>query len=525
MTLRAPALTALALSLFLVAPASAATTGSMAAGDWVAANRDVRSTHYSPLTGIRKDNVAHLRPACTYDLHESVQFQDAPIAVNGVLYAATFDNTYAIDGATCRLLWRFKRPIASIPGFGSIRGLGYDNGRIYVATYDGHLIALHASTGRTLWDTRVLQAGSGGYFVAAPLAVDGLVFIGNAGSDVGALGHMFALEQSTGHIVWTVPLVATGDPQTSQSWGGAKGRHIAGGGTWTSYSYDPERRLLYVPVGNPGPDFDGDYRPGANLYTDSVMALDAKTGALRAWHQLVPHDTHDWDVSTPPALVSTHEGNEQIDVVGKDGYLYLLSRDLSTILHKVPTTTMLNGSAPLTRAGTRFCPGTQGGTEFNAVAYSRSTNLLYVPAVDWCSTIKLASKTTYVPGQPFLGSANGFGTLDPVSRGWLVAVDADSGRIAWKWRAPTPLLAAVVPTAGGLLFTGDLNGNVMAFDAARGTLLYRHHIPGPIPGGLATYAAGGKQYLAVVSGFPGGIWHRPKTTDRIVIFSLGPSSP
>jgi alcohol dehydrogenase (cytochrome c) len=507
---------------FLIA-APAQTRSSGAPSDWRTANGDENSDHYAPLAQITKRNVARLRERCTYDLGETVQFQDAPIVASGVMYIATFENTYAIDGRTCRLIWRVHRTLPSIPPFGSIRGLGYSDGRIYVATLDGHVIALQASNGRRLWDRRVLRTGSLAYFVAAPLAAEGLVFIGNAGSDLGAVGRMFALDARSGRVVWNVPLIPTGPVPGAASWRSRRTDvHLAGGGTWTAYSFDARRHLLYVPVGNPGPDFDGDYRPGANLYTDSVVALDATTGALRAWHQLVPHDTHDWDVSTPPALITNHGRTKQIAIVGKDGYLYQLDPQLRRILHRTPTTTMFNGNAPITPVGTRFCPGTQGGTEFNGVAYSPASRLLYTPSVDWCTTIKLARKTTFVAGKPFIGSQNGFGMLDPIARahGWVTAVDAESGKARWKWRAPTPLLAAVTPTAGGLVFTGDLKGDFLAFDADSGTVLYQRRLPAPVSGGLVSYAVDGNQYVAVVAGFPGPIWHLPKTRDRVIVFGL-----
>lgn len=490
--------------------------------NWLTANRDDASTHYSPLTQITATNAMHLRPHCAYHLGEPVQFQDAPIIVNGVMYVATFENTYAISASTCRLVWRVHRKIPAIPPFGSIRGLGYGDDQVYVATLDGHVLALDATNGHPNWDTQVLPKGSLGYFVAAPLAAGQLVYIGNAGSDTGAIGYMYALDQRTGGIVWHTSLVATGNSAAANTWPKRPGIHIAGGGTWTSYTFDAERDVLYVPEGNPGPDFDGDYRTGANLYTNSIVALNGSNGKIEAYRQLVPHDVHDWDVSTSTALITTRAGIEVAAVVGKNGYLYEMDRNLNSILHQTATTTLYNVNAPITRAGTRFCPGTQGGTEFNPVAYSPQTNLLYAASVDWCSTIKLAAKTEFVPGKPFVGSENGFGTLDPISqaKGWLTAVDADTGRVQWKWKASTPLLAAVVPTAGGVVFTGDLRGDFLAFDARSGKQLYQHNVGAAIPGGLAAYAVGGREYVAAVSGYPGPIWHTSKMTDQVVVFGL-----
>ena len=513
------------VAIFTLAPALfgvGSSTGSQNASDWMTANRDYASTHYSPLAEITARNAGALKLVCSYNLGEQVQFQDAPIVVNGVMYVATFENTYAINASTCHLIWRVHHHIPAVPGFGSIRGLGYGNGQVYVATLDGQVMALNAASGKMNWQKQVLPKGGLGYFDSAPLAVGNVVYVGNGGSDVGAIGFMFALDQRTGRVLWKTSLVATGNTAAAKTWPHTPGVHIAGGGTWTSYTDDTRRDLLLVASGNPGPDFNGDYRPGQNLYTSSVVALSAGTGAIRGYRQLVPHDVHDWDVSTPPALVTTRAGTAVLAVVGKNGYLYVMNPELTHVLHRIPTTTMYNVDAPITTQGTRFCPGTQGGTEFNPVAYSPQTNLLYTASVDWCSTIRLDAAPRFVAGQAFVGSTNGFGTLDPQSqaKGWLTAVDADTGRVQWKWRSSMPLLAAVVPTAGGVVFTGELTGNFVAFDASTGKMLYRHKTLGSIPGGLAVYAVNGEEYVAVASGYPGPIWHLQKTKDEIVVFGL-----
>lgn len=510
------------VTITLTLAVAASPTNSESPANWMTANRDYASTHYSPLAEITVKNAAALKQICAYNLNEQVQFQDAPIVVNGVMYVATFENTYALNAANCHLIWRVHHTVPSIPPFGSIRGLGYGNGQVYAATLDGQVMALNAASGKINWQKQVLPKGGLAYFVSAPLAVGKVLFVGNAGSDVGAIGYMFALDQQTGSVLWKTSLVATGDSAAAKTWPNRPGVHIAGGGTWTSYTYDTDRDLLLVPAGNPGPDFNGDYRPGQNLYTNSIVALTAGTGTISTYRQLVPHDVHDWDVSTPPALVKTRAGTHVMAVVGKDGYLYEMNPELTQVLHRVATTTMYNTDAPITTQGTRFCPGTQGGTEFNPVAYSPRTNLFYTASVDWCSTIALDPSPKFEAGKPFVGSANGFGELDPQSeaKGWLTAVDADTGRVQWQWKSDMPMLAAVVPTAGGVIFTGLLNGDFMAFDAATGKVLYRHRTAGAIPGGLAAYAVDGKEYVAVVSGYPGPIWKLPKTTDQIVVFGL-----
>jgi len=191
-----------------------------------------------------------------------------------------------------------------------------------------------------------------------------------------------------------------------------------------------------------------------------------------------------------------------VAVAGKNGYLYGLSRGLKEVYFKVPVTAIANEGAPLTAAGTRFLPGTQGGVEWNGPAYSPVLNALFVNAVEWATIIKVAPAESlkYTPGKLFVGSANGFGDSDKERSGWLTAVDAETGRTLWKYHASEPLLAAVTPTAGGLLLTGDLEGHFLAFDAAKGEIVFQKDVGGPVGGGVITYGIEGKQYIAIAAG-------------------------
>ena len=299
---------------------------------------------------------------------------------------------------------------------------------------------------------------------------------------------------------------------------------IIGGRALVSYALDTETGILYVSTGNPGPDFAGDYRPGDNLYTCSVIMLDAKTGELKGYHQFVPHDFHDWDIAAAPVLYTSKSGRKTVAVGGKDGYLYGLDRDLTNVLFKVPVTAHFNVDAPITAEGTRFAPGTQGGVNWNGPAYSPLQNALFVNSRDWGTTVKLGGPETlqFEVGKPFVGSANGFGDDDPQSErsGWLTSVDADTGCLRWKYRSALPLAAAVTPTAGGLLFTGDLEGNFLAFDAANGKLLFKHKAGGPVGGGVITYSIGGKQYVAVAAGMNNKLMGVESGPASVVIYAL-----
>ncbi|MDQ6829742.1 MAG: PQQ-binding-like beta-propeller repeat protein, partial [Gemmatimonadota bacterium] len=253
---------------------------------------------------------------------------------------------------------------------------------------------------------------------------------------------------------------------------------------------------------------------------------DAAHGVVKTWYQVLPGDFHDWDVGAAPALITTSAGKHLVSIAGKDGHLYGYERDSRARVYATEVTTVENATAPFTPGGTHFCPGIQGGVEWNGPSFSAKTNLLYVNSIDWCSTVKIvpASKLEGRRGLPWTGSAEltkPFGAFDKTSKGWLTAVDAEDGKVKWRYASSTPLVAAVTSTAGGLVFTGDLKGSVFAFNAETGAELWRHEVGQPIGGGVITYAVNGKQYVAVAVGM-----HSPKAwlveggQARVVVFGL-----
>jgi alcohol dehydrogenase (cytochrome c) len=366
------------------------------------------------------------------------------------------------------------------------------------------------------------------------------VFIGNAGGDnYGVKGRMYALDAQTGRHVWETYLVPREEDRTNPgsimaklaagTWGNPANVPIGGGATWTSYTLDPQRGLLYLPGGNPAPDFITSLRPGANLFANSVVVLEARTGTYSRHFSLVPEDFHDWDVSAAPTLFTTRAGRRMVAAAPKDGQLYGYDLDSGDRRYVTPITTQENVAAPLTASGTRFCPGTQGGSEWNGPAYSPQTNLIYTGTVDWCATVKIADpkKVASVSyGQPWSGSAdekNAFGTFDPNERwgGWIMATDADTGKIRWRYKTPAPVLAAVTPTAGGLVFSADMNGNAYAFDADSGAILWNTALDGASGGGVITYVVDGAQRVAFAAGTNSPIWPVQKRTAKIVVFGVG----
>ena len=282
-----------------------------------------------------------------------------------------------------------------------------------------------------------------------------------------------------------------------------------------SYALDRESGTLFVPVGNPGPDFNRRMRPGANLFTDSIVALDARSGKLRWWYQLRANDDRDWD--TTVVSLFDFDGKKLVAAAGKDGVLHVVDRAGGAPRFRIPVTTLLNPDTPLTSEGVRVCP--IGGVQWNGPAYSPMTRLLYVNAIDWCTLLKLGPDPKWVPTQPYTGLLTGWGIDDPVgqAQGWINAVDPKTGTMAWRVRWPTPMYAALTPTAGNVIFTGDLQGRFLVLDARSGNTLYEYDTGGPIAGGVVTYEREGRQYVAVAAGHVSGAIPFAGDT-RIMIF-------
>lgn len=508
--------------------------------DWATYDRDYVGDRYSPLDEIKTDNVAHLQQICTYDSGIKTSFETGPVVVGGTLYFTTLDTTFAIDPETCKLRWKHTQPLSEAErlGLGVNRGVAFAEGKVFRGYDDGNVVAIDAKSGKAIWSTPISRKEKGETIPAAPLAWKGTVFIGNAGGDNFAVtGKVYALEANTGKQKWQFDVVPNGGP-AADTWTKKSAQNPpTGGATWTSYHVDPATGILWVGTGNVAPDFILAMHPGDNLYTSSILALDAATGKLLAYIQPVKHDFHDWDMATAPTLVVTRAGQKLAIAAGKDGLVYGINTDVeSTSKEQKPkllqskyqtvATTRENVNAPLSeKKFTRFCPGSQGGAEWNGPAYSPQQNLIYVPEIDWCTSIKLAPLGAMkgVAGKPWNGSHDSsFGKQDPVEqwRGWVTAIDADTGKVAWKYQAPTPVAAAVTTTAGGLVFTADLDGNVVALDAHSGKKLWSHNTGQPVGGGIVSYEADGHQRIAVATGISSPIWPKQGASGRIVVYGL-----
>ena len=470
--------------------------------DWLMYNKGYRGERYSRLKQINASNAGKLHPVCMFQLGEVGTFSTGPVVYDGLLYATTHLGTYAIDAATCRKVWTHQH-VAQGPEMNATnKGVAIAGGRVIRGTQDGFLYALDAKTGKPLWVRQVADWSIGEGIGAAPLVWNDIVYVGKAGGDWGIHGRMMAFNVADGSLAWAFDLIPTGSETGAGTWEKAGSAEHGGGAAWVAYALDRESGTLFVPVGNPGPDYNKAMRPGANLFSISTVALDARTGKLKWWYQLRANDDHDWDAT----VVSLFDagGRKLVATSGKEGILHVIGRDDGKLVFKLPMTTLLNHDAPLTPEGVRVCP--VAGVQWNGAAHSASTGLLYVNAIDWCTVFKSGPDPKWAATIPYTGLANGWGTNDSIDKwsGWINAIDPKTGKMAWRVHTPAPMYAGLTPTAGNVLFTGDLNGNFLALDARSGKALYSFDTGGPIAGGVVTYERKGRQYVAVASGHSGG---------------------
>jgi alcohol dehydrogenase (cytochrome c) len=511
--------------------------------EWPSYNRTLTSERFAPLDAINTRTVKGLKVICTYDTGETTSFQTGLVQIRSALYGTTEHDTFSINPDNCRENWRAHEDFPS----GALRvnrGVAYLHGKVFRGTSDGRVLAYDAASGKRLWATAIADPNAGESVTASPISWNGLVFVGNAGGDnKGVKGRMYALEAATGKIVWEFYLVPRGAADvrrgpaaagqrtdTTQTWENASGFPITGGATWTSYTLDPTSGRLYVPSANPAPDFQGKFRKGINLYTDSIVVLDARSGAYLRHFQFIKHDIHDWDTDAAPSLFMTKSGKRMMAAASKDGHLYGFDLASGRLLYRLPVTTMLNTDAPFTSQGTRFCPGVLGGALWNGPAYDPIHNLTLTGEADWCTTVRTGWSKGDLESAPqghfWSGPLNDLDKYitqdDPATwAGWLTATDATTGKKKWQFKAPAPLMSGVTPTAGGLVFVGDMAGNLYAFDAVTGKPLWQQNLGGAIGGGVITYdTTGAGQKIAIAAGMTSPVWPTAKAIARIVVLGL-----
>ena len=487
------------------------------ATNWLTYNKGYKGFRFSKLDQINVNNAPQLRAVCVMQLGEVGTFQTGPVIYDGTMYVTTSHGVYALDAASCERRWEYHYSPWAPEVQVNNKGVAIAEGRVIRGTTDGSLLALDAATGKVLWLRKIMDVTKGEFAVAAPLIRNGIVYIGKAGADWGIQGEMMAFRAADGTKVWgTLLLPRKGDPAYA-TWKNPASIATGGGSTWSSFSLDTEAKLLLVPVGNAAPDYNADPRPGENLYTNSLVALDSETGAIKWWHQLRGANDKDLD-TTVVAAFDTPGGLHLAAAAGKDGVLHVVDRTNGALRFKVPVTNQKNLDEPLTAAGVAYCPG--GAILNNGPAYSPATNLVYINSQDWCN-VGFKRPAKYIAGIQYDG---GTGRRDPLdeSFGWTTAVDATSGDIKWRYRSPQgiPMLGAVTPTAGNVVFTGDTAGYFLVFNATSGDVLYRFNTGGVLGGGVATYSVKGRQFVAVMSGNTSFHPYKAAGAATVLIFGL-----
>jgi alcohol dehydrogenase (cytochrome c) len=488
--------------------------------DWPTYHGDRGGNRYSPLDQINRATVGRLAPAWVFPVPGASNLQVTPVVVDGVMYVTNANECLALDAGSGRRIWHYQRPrtkgLAGDAASGINRGVAVDGDRLFMVTDHAHLIALDRFSGDLLWETPMADWRQNYGATSAPLVVGNLVVSGISGGDEGVRGFLAAYDRASGKEVWrfwTVP--ARGEPG-SETWG--RGTTIERGcaATWLTGTYDADLQTLYWPTGNPCPDYDGSERQGDNLYSNTILALDPATGKLK-WHfQYTPHDLWDWDAQQPPVLVdAAWDGRPRKLLLhaNRNGFFYVLDRTSGALLLAKPFVTkltwareidargrpVLNPDQAPTAEGRTVCPAVEGATNWFSTAFSPSTGLYYVQALEKC-TVYTRTPETWRAGESFYGGTTR-STPEPGQK-VLRAIDVQTGAI--RWELPQTGRAnswgGTLATAGGLVFLGEDSGALMAVDAATGKELWQFQTNVQWKASPMTYAFDGRQYVAVASG-------------------------
>lgn len=482
--------------------------------NWLHYNGSYDSRRHSALNQVNKQTVNALVPKWVFHVPGATHLECVPIVVDGVMYVTQPNEVYAIDARAGRQIWEYHR----IPAVqkGPNRGVAVWRDKVYFTTPDAHLIALHAATGNVIWERKIADAKDGYWSPAAPMVVNGKVIAGIAPSDHGLNGFLDAYDATTGERLWRYdPIPKPGEPG-SETWSGDSWK-TAGGDTWLTGSYDPELNLLYWGIGNPAPDFNGDIRMGDNLYTECVVALDLDTGKMKWFFQFTPHDTMDWDAVEIPVLVDAPYQGKMRKLMAhadRNGYYYLLDRVTGKFLEGRPFIHSLNWATGLTKEGrpirvpgiepslkgTVVCPSAIGAANWQSPAYNPDTGLFYVVAKEGCGLANKSTETFRPGGFQYRAT----GDVDIHDESWKIfvrALDLTTGKLRWEAEriGSHGFGGGLLSTAGGLVFSGETNGELVALDASTGKPLWHFYTGQSISAQPMTYAAKGKQYVAIAS--------------------------
>lgn len=505
----------------LLASVRAADVDGATRADWPHYGGTVQAWRHSALHQITPANVKKLTPVWAFQSGDyEGGLQSTPIVVDGVMYVATSHNhIYALDAATGKELWRYLYvlPKGFTIFYGPFnRGVALAQGKVFIGTLDNNVVAVDQKTGKEVWRVNVEDSTQCGCNITgAPLIVKDKVVVGVTGGDSAHRGYITAFHAATGRQAWRFWTIPGPGEKGHETWSGDSWKY-GGGSSWMTGSYDPELNLIYWSVGNPAADFWGGSRKGDNLYTDSVVALNADTGEIKWHYQQIPHDVWDFDTAYENILfdaVVKGQPRKLLLNVNKSGHTWVLDRVTGEFVSGYPIVKNFNWIKGLDEKGnligrdepkvgeTKFlCPAIGGGRSWNQAAYSPGAKMLYTTAIEWCQDV-VAQEEDPSEGKTYFG---GVFTMKPprgdAAHGHLDAVDPITGKVAWSYRSKYPLLASVLST-GGLVFTGDPEGWFFALDAQNGQKLWQFQTGSGHRGSSVTYSVKGKQYIATPSGF------------------------
>ena len=515
------------------------------ASNFLQSNMNYAQTRYYPATQINSGNVSKLRPAFQFQTAVLESMETAPIVVDGIMFVTTsFNHVYALDAVTGKEFWHYKHKMGAVTTFccgPNNRGVAVMGDRLFMGTLDAKLVALDAKTGKVLWSTQIADPELGYSETMAPVAVNGKILIGTNGGEYGIRGFVKAFDANDGKLLWTFNTIPDTGSEGVWAVNDATGRNMhrdiaaekaqlakggdfakkLGGGVWMPPAIDKEANMAFFVVGNPSPDLYGAERPGDNLYTNSMVAVDLNTGAYK-WHsQYIAHDVWDLDAVSPVILTEAKGKDGKMRKVaihgGKTGHVYVHDRATGELIRfseaMIPQENMW---VLPTAEGARMLPGANGGVEWSPMAFNPKTRLAYAANLHQPMTYHVeASK--YPGGKLWLGGAFKVIPAEKQS-GRLAAVNVDTGKMEWKFDTEQPLIGGVLATAGNLVFNGEGNGLFRAFDAKTGKMLWEYQCGAGVNAPAVSYMANGKQYVAVAAG--GNTQIDFKRGNTIMVFAL-----
>ena len=499
---------------------------------WILGAKNYDNNRYVDIGQITPANVAQLKPVWTFHISDNGPIEAAPVVWDGTAYiTSAHDHVYAIDVKTGKLKWQFSDN-PHVISFADNRGVTLLDGKVYLATLDGHLIALNATTGKKVFDKVEVSDTANSFYTMQPLPYTNpktgktVLLLGISNGDWGGIGTIQAINPANGAVEWKYETIPGPGQKGNKTWSGDSWKR-GGGAVWTMMALDPKTGILYANAGNPQPDFNGPARKGSNLYSDSLLAINISGAKPKmVWaHQFIPHDTHDWDPVMPPILFTGKVDGKEMPLVAdgdKAGNFWLLNSQTGKLVNHLAVSMQYNQNTEPSLKGNVACPNTNGGVEYNGGSYDPKTNMIYLPSSNECGFWRATKNVVYIAGQFYLGGA--FPKFVGPNTGQFNAIDVNTGVFAWRNPSKLPMAGGALSTSTGLVFTGLENGDFDAYDATSGKKLWSYDTGSPIIAPPVAFTQGKTEYVAVASGQAGNqeLPNMPKTNKgtMLTMFAL-----